>query len=532
MKIRTGAARLCAFALALSLLASCSAKEYSSEKPENESKSVAELKSEKASQDNTKLVVAGSEIACGVDPTVYPAADYLLNMGAAEILFKVDADGIIKPSLAKQAVQLDDYTWKIELRPEAVFWSKAPVTAEAVISSLMRSKELDMKASPYLADMEFSVIDDYTIKVVTKSPNTDIKENLSYSQLVIHNTSAEYSYEDINSADYTGMYKISSFEPAMRMTFEKNENYWGKKPQIQTIVHEQIGDSDARVMAAMSGQYHVVLDIDRASCKQIDESDVSHIVMVPGAQTMTIYLNTQNEALADYRVRQALAWGIDREELIMLGMEGLSEPVTTWLGSNPAYKDIKNAFFTGYDPQKAEKLLDEAGWKLSDDQLRYKDGKQLKMLIRTFRNDKALGEAIQIQWRKLGVNASVKHGDYSLMSTAYENGDWEAAVEGWGAYGNVVGLLKTQYAPDGAANYGKYKDEKVDELLKNLAEAPNSESRHQAGVELSLYIAEKSPAIYICPRPQITAVSNKLEGFVPHFRQFENVVNADLRIGL
>jgi peptide/nickel transport system substrate-binding protein len=45
-----------------------------------------------------------------------------------------------------------------------------------------------------------------------------------------------------------------------------------------------------------------------------------------------------------------------------------------------------------------------------------------------------------------------------------------------------------------------------------------------------MHIAEESPAIYISPRPELTAVSNSLEGFVPHFRQFENVVNANLRI--
>lgn len=515
---------LCAAITALSILAACGGDTGSIPAQVDPSQ-----KNDMAST-ATELVVAGSEIACGVDPTVYPAADYLLNMGAAEVLFKVDYDGIIEPSLAKGAVQLDEHTWEIELRPEATFWSGESVTAEAVIASLMRSKELDMKAYPYLQGMEFTATGDYTIQVITEPANLDITENLSYSQLVIHNTAEQYTYADIDSADYTGMYKVVAFEPSQRMTFEKNENYWGTQPEIQRIIHEQIGDSDARVMAALSGQYHVVMDIDRTACAQIDGSDASHIVMVPGAQTMTIYLNTEKESLSDYRVRQALSWGLDRDELILLGMEGLSEPVTTWLGSNPAYHEIKNAFFDSYNPKKAAELLDEAGWQLSNDGYRYKDGKQLTMKVRTFRNDKALGEAIQMQWKKLGINVSVQHGDYSLMTTAYETGDWEGAVEGWGAYGNVVGLLNTQYGPTGSANYGHYKDEKIDDYLARLAAASNAESRQAIAKELSLYVAEQSPAIYICPRPQITAVSNKLEGFVPHFRQFENVVNANLRI--
>ncbi|MCI7403501.1 ABC transporter substrate-binding protein [Pyramidobacter sp.] len=478
----------------------------------------------------SELIVAGSEIACGVDPTVYPAADYLLNMGAGEILFKAGADGIIRPSLAKEAVQLDEHSWEIRLRPEAVFWSGAPVTAEAVVASLMRSKALDMKANPHLKGMTFSAADENTVRVVTDAANVDITENLSSSQLVIHNTAAPYSYDGAESADYTGMYRIVSFEPSRRMVFEKNENYWGTKPEIQRVVHEQIGDSDARVMAALSGQYHVVMDIDRTAYKQFTENAASHIVMVPGAQTMTVYLNTEKSALSDERVRRALSWGLDRRELILLGMEGLSEPVTTWLGANPAYADIKNAFFDSYDPEKAAALLDEAGWRLEADGYRYRNGAQLAMTVRSFRNDKALGEAVQIQWRRLGVNVSVRHGDYSLMSDAYKTGDWDGAIEGWGTFGNVLGLLNTQYGANGTANYGRYRDARVDDLLARLAAAGSREERGKIARELSLHIAEKSPAVYICPRPQITAVSNKLRGFVPHFRQFENVVNANLRI--
>lgn len=97
----------------------------------------------------SELVVAGNEIAISVDPTIYPAADYLLNMGAGEVLFKADADGVIQPSFAKGVKQVDEYTWEIELHPDATFWSGDAADAEAVISSLMRSKTMDAKANPF-----------------------------------------------------------------------------------------------------------------------------------------------------------------------------------------------------------------------------------------------------------------------------------------------------------------------------------------------------------------------------------------------
>lgn len=491
--------------------------------------------SDTLSDDNTvvttsELVVAGNEIAIGVDPTVYPAADYLLNMGAGEILFKADANGVVQPYFAKAVTQLDEYTWEIKLHPNAMFWSGDPADAKAVIASLMRSKELDPKANPFLQGIEFIAADSDTIHAVTETPNMDITLNLSSPQLLIHNAAEKYTYESIETADYTGMYRIVKFEPAQRMVFEKNKNYWGTKPEIQRVVHEQISDADARVIAALSGRYHVVMDIPQSAYSQFENSDKAKIVLVPGAQTQTIYLNCKKESLNDHRVRQGLGWALDREELIALGMEDLSEPVTTWLGSNPAYEKVKNSYYDSCNVEKSAQLLGDAGWMLGEDGYRYKDGQQLTIQLRTFRNDQALGETIQMQWKKIGVNVSVQHGDYSLITTARETGDWDASIEAWGTFGNVSALLNAQYAADGAANYGRFQDEKLTSLLEQMAQAATTEQRIKIGEEISIYIAEQSPALYIAPRPQITAVSASLEGFVPHFRQFENVVNANLRI--
>ena len=508
--------------LAVSMLAGCGAK------PTDESSNA--LTESNATISASELVVAGNEIAIGVDPTVYPAADYLLNMGAGEILFKADANGVIQPYFAKDVSQLDEYTWEIKLHPNATFWSGDPADAEAVIASLMRSKALDPIANPFLQGIDVTAVDSETIQAVTETPNVDITLNLSSPQLLIHNTAEKYTYESIETADYTGMYRIVEFKPAQCMVFEKNENYWGTKPEIQRVVHEQIGDADARVIAALSGRYHVVMDIPQSAYSQFDNSEEAKIVLVPGAQTQTIYLNCEKEALNDYRVRQALGWALDREELIALGMEGLSEPVTTWLGSNPTYEKVKNAYYDSCNVEKSAQLLDDAGWILDEDGFRYKDGQQLTILLRTFRNDQALGETIQMQWKKIGVNVSVQHGDYSLITTARETGDWDASVEAWGTFGNVSALLNAQYAADGAANYGRFQDKKLAGMLESLAQAATTEERIKIGEEISLYVAEQSPALYIAPRPQITAVSTSLEGFVPHFRQFENVVNANLRI--
>ena len=141
--------------LAVVIFAGCSAKPSADNGNAITGDSVAGATSE--------LIVAGNEIAIGVDPTVYPAADYLLNMGAGEILFKADANAVIQPYFAKAVSQLDEYTWEIKLHPNATFWSGDPADAKAVIASLMRSKELDPKANPFLQGIDFTAVDSDTV---------------------------------------------------------------------------------------------------------------------------------------------------------------------------------------------------------------------------------------------------------------------------------------------------------------------------------------------------------------------------------
>ena len=475
-----------------------------------------------------ELVIAGREIAVGLDPVVPITADYLINMGAAEILFKASAEGNIEPSLAESAKEIDATTWEIKLRKEARFWSGKAVNADAVIASLERSRELDMKALPFLEGLSFSRLGDYTVQVKTAQEHMTVPLNLSYFQLVIHN--AEAAYDKVDTIDFTGMYKVVEYIPKQKMVLEVNENYWGKKPSIKRVIHEEISDEKARTLASLSGRYHVVMNIPATSMAQFEKSEVAKIHAVPAANTETIYLNLKRPQLQDARVRQALSWALDREELLLLGAEGQSSPVTTWLGSNPAFKEAKNAVYDKYDLQKASKLLEEAGWTAGADGIRYKAGKPLTLRLMTWGVDKALGEALQNQWTKLGVKVEVQHGDYSLIQTARKSGDWDAFIEAWGTFGNIASLLKGQYSPDGGANYGGYNDEETNKLLAQLESASSEPERHELALKAIHRVAQQAPVICVYPRPELTAVSTSLHGFTPHFRQFENVVNANLSL--
>lgn len=479
-----------------------------------------------ASSGERELIIAGQEIAASLDPVKPLTSAYLRNMGAAEALFKVNAEGEVVPSLAESVKQTDAVTWEIGLREGATFWSGKAIDADAVIASLERSREEDPQAQPYLNELTFTKLEDYKIQVKTKGEQVPVPLNLSYYQTVIHNADAKQ--DGVGTMDLTGMYKVVEFAPKQKMVLEINEKYWGKKPEIHKVIHEEIPDGQARVLSVLSGQSHIALNIPVTSLDQFKNSKEARLSAEPAANTQTIYLNLNQPQLQDGRVRQALSWALNREELVILGAEGQSKPIATWLASNPAYSEAKNAVYPNADPDKANRLLDEAGWIRDADGIRYKDGNALELRLMTWGGDKALGEALQNQWTQIGVKASVQHGDYSLIETARETGDWDASIEAWSTFGDAHALLAGQYSPEGSANYGGFNDDETNNLLAQLKQATHAEDRHALALRINERVALQAPTIVLFPRPQLTAVSTALAGFEDHFRQFENAVNANL----
>lgn len=495
--------------------------------PTEEAKGSHSVQPEEGTKKEKELIVAGQEIPVALDPVQPLTTAYLRNIGAAEALFKVGADGEVYPELAESATETDANHWEIKLRENGKFWSGKPVNADAVIASLERSRELDLQALPFLEGMTFTKKDDYTLLIETEREHMPVPLNLSYYQTVIHEANGKH--DSVDTMDMTGMYKVVQFVPKVKMVLELNEHYWGPKSEIPKIVFEEIAEEQTRVLSVLSGRSHIALNVNPSSLAQFENNKNAVISATPAANTQTIYLNLRQPQLADVRVRQALSWGLDREELVLLGAEGQSVPVTTWLGSNPAFAEAKNAVYTKFDAEKAGNLLDEAGWVKGVDGIRVKDGKPLTVRLMTWGGDKALGEALQHQWSNLGIAAEVQHGDYSLIETARETGDWDASIEAWSTFGDEYALLAGQYSAEGRGNYGGFNDETTNEWLAELSKAPDAASRHALALRINERVAEQAPVISLFPRPQLTAVSKSLQGFREHFRQFENVIGADLK---
>jgi peptide/nickel transport system substrate-binding protein len=475
------------------------------------------------------LRVATSALAASVDPVAELSASYLRSVGAAEGLMRTRADGTVAPELAEKVEATSPTVWTATLRPGVTFWKGGTVDAAAVVASMERARAENTLAAGLLKDVTVAATGDRTVTFTTKEPSHSLPYALSHYQLVVHNVS---SYPA--AADLTGPYRIAEFESDRRMVLERNERWWGGRPGLARVEVRKVGDPQARAQIALSGQAEIVQDLPTDRAKELEAAPGMSLVAKPAANTVTVYLNPASAAapaLADQRVRQALAWGVDRQEVVDLATNGLSVPASSWLASNPAFPDAATQGYVRFDKATAERLLDGAGWTLGPDGKRAKAGKRLTLRLLTFGAEAATGEVLQAQWARLGIDVRVRNVESSLINQSIEKGDWDAATQAWTTLGDTAKLIAAQIGPGGAANHGKYTDPRIGGLLAQAAGAAREDQRTAAVYELNRLMVELAPSIPVHPRVLATGISDSVTGFVAHPLQYENIVQPTMTLG-
>lgn len=486
--------------------------------------SVEETEGSQPKESKDTIVFMHSEINATLDPTKPQSDGYMRRVGALEPLFYVTNEGDVYPKLAEGAEALDPTHWNIKLRENAKFWSGKEVTAEEVIKSLERSRELNTGAEAALKGLTFEAAEPYLIKVTSEQENVNVPLKL----ISVSITNADLDHTSVDQIDFTGMYRIKEYLPKQRLILERNEDYYGDLPKIKNVNFEEISDPETRLMAVISGEADIASAISPTGAKQAKDNPKVNIVTSNASNTLSVYLNLQHDILKDVKVRQALNWGTNRQEIVDIHTEGFGMPVSTWLGSNPKFPETKNAVYDHYDLEKANALLDEAGWKMGDDGIRQKEGVPFHFKLYTFGAEKVLGEMLQSQWKKMGIDVDLHHVEYSVIKQARETGDWDGLVESWTHFGDMYSIISNHFGPNGSINYGKYSNPEVDTLLEELLGTADEEKAHDIVVKINEIIAKDGVLVPMMPRPTLNALNPKLKGFEVHFIQHESYITNKL----
>ncbi|QUH29812.1 ABC transporter substrate-binding protein [Vallitalea guaymasensis] len=353
-----------------------------------------------------------------------PVTAYGLNFTPVNLVFetlvKYD-NGKIIPYLAKS------WKWNEEnneiifyLRDDVVFHDGEKFNAEAVKLNFEWQKQNMLFT--YLKGLhlikEIEVVDDYEVKLKYDAPYYAVLQDLSSANpvgIVSPKTLDMNNFEVINGSVGTGPYKYSVYDNNIGTTLMVNDDYWGGSPKYDKVVIKYIPDSNSRIMALESGEIDMIFGADWISyddyTQEVQVDNIDGKIAKQTTKTRNILLNAGSDILSDLKVREAIVYAVDKEDIVNNLMYGYEEIAPSILDDDLPHCDIKYDVNRKYDVEKAKKLLEEAGWKISNDGIREKDGKRLsiKFIYQMERSlNSEIAEIIKAQLNRIGIEVETE----------------------------------------------------------------------------------------------------------------------------
>lgn len=454
-------------------------------------------------------------------------------------LVYVDADGKVSPWIAESWEQNGEATqFTLHLKKGVTFSDGTPLDASAVVANLdiwhagRRNEGINpIGLFPKTYD-HAEEVDATTVKVVFKAPTLGFIPTLGYhgSILISPKTIAQPAAQqaDLAKTSGSGPYVVASWKEGDFVKLVKRKDYnWGPAAvshtgpaYLNSITYKLVTEPSLRVAAVQSGQADVAYSPSPQELKSLKEAGFTvatprYLGFVNG-----LAINTKLEPYNDVKVRQAFQAGINRKEIIDTVYTPDWKLATSFIQSNvPGATD--HSELLAYNPGKAEKLLDEAGWIKGAGGIRTKDGKQLSLTLHSnpyLATAKSIDELIAQQLGKLGWKVTIRAYDVVTFGEKVRfGGPAVPAYEVTRSFidaGTAASILTDANNGENWFNLGD-SDKKLNELRDKIAGAASFDIRNPLLDELQTYVLEQG---YFIPRTQIVqriyVQSPKLKGEV------------------
>jgi peptide/nickel transport system substrate-binding protein len=424
-------------------------------------------------EERNSLVFAPSADARTLDPhnTTDSQSDQVIWM-IYNALIRYDENMKIVPDLARSwKVAEDDRTWTFELRQGVRFHDGAPFDAHAVKANFERVLDPDggHNRRDLFAPIErVDVVDDHTVNVVTRYPFGAFEPMMAHVSAAIRSPAKD--------ASGTGPYKLRSWRKDLELILERNEDYFGEKGTFETIVYRPIPEAASRVIALESGDVDVITQIPPPDLKRLasDPDVVVSKTLSIGAQQFRFHC--RRKPFTDPRVRQAISYAIDRRSILSNLVAGMAEPSTGPL--TPRIRGRADLGEIPYDPERARKLLAEAG---------YPDGFKTKITTTPRYNmGVELAQALAAQLKKVGIEAEIEVLEWGTITKYWggllpEDCPLDIFIMGAGASSadadwGLRPIFRTQERNEN--NYGYYSNAEFDEVIERAMREIDPESRN------------------------------------------------------
>jgi peptide/nickel transport system substrate-binding protein len=446
-------------------------------------------------------------------------------------LVKYDTDLSVIGDLAESwNISPDGLVITFHLRKGVRWFDGVEFTAEDIMfgyKTIINEKTPTAYQEDYLQVKKAEAPDPYTFRVTYRKPFAPALT--SWGNLVVLPKHL-LEGKDIAKTDFgrnpvgLGRYKLRTWTPGQDVILESNRDYFEGRPYIDRYIYKIIPDPATMFLELKAGgiDYMGLTPIQytkQTDTRYFDENFQKFRYPVFAYTYMGF--NLKHPFFQDKRVRQAIAYAIDKKEIVDVVLFGLGKPATgpyvpdTW-PYNPRVRTY------GYDLEKAKALLKEAGWKDTDrDGVLDKDGSPFVFTILTnMGNSLRMNTATIIQWRlaKIGIKVDIRVLEWSTFINEFiDKRRFQAVILGWS-----IGLDPDQYdiwhsskTKEKEFNFIGYKNPEVDALLEQGRRTFDTEERKKAYFKIQEILAEELPYIFLYVPDATPIVHARFRGIKP-----------------
>ena len=411
----------------------------------------------------TLTFAVGSDTGCA-DPQQVASNDtiYSVRQLVDSLTDQNPQTGEIVPWLAESwDVNPDATSFTFHLRDGVTFSDGTALTAEVVKDNFETAPKLGVLAglaTGYLSGVKaITAKDEHTLVVSFTQPNAQFLQATSTHSLgIVADASTRLSAQERCTKGIigSGPFTLAQYAPNQSITLKRRAGYaWGSslwkkqgEAYLDQVVFKVLPESGVRTGSLQSGQVDAIGNVGRADEKALEGAGVTLLARANPGVVFNLSANNADPVLKDEKVRQALGYGIDRQQIADTVFNTGTEPATSILAhTTPGYQDL-SAHLT-HDTAKAKSLLDADGWVAGADGARAKGGQKLSFGITWFANsptNQPSLELIQQQLKEIGVAVQLKQNEISQFSQVLQSGDYQLV------WGNVTradpDILRTQFS--------------------------------------------------------------------------------------
>jgi peptide/nickel transport system substrate-binding protein len=402
----------------------------------------------------------------------------------------------VAPGLAEKWEAIDPLTYVFHIHRGATFHDGRLLTSRDVkwtFDSLLQGKIRSTKSAVYKYVDHIEVPDDTTVIFHLKEPDATLLWNLSDGAIGIvpYGSGDEITQHPIGS----GPFKFVSAETDREVVIERNDQYWGDKAKLARVRFAVVPDETTEALELRKGSGDVAINsLTPDTVVTLAKNPNLGVMNGPGTRLAYLGFNLRDPILKDVRVRQAIAYALDRRPMIEYLWRNEAEPAKSVLptqswaynGNVPAYE---------HDPDKAKVLLDAAGYQPGSGGIRF----HITMKTSTDANTRLMVAVMQQQLRDVGIALDIRSFEFATFFSDVQHGAFQMYGLRWIGGNEDPDIFEyafhsSKFPPNGA-NRDYYSNPKVDALIDKARQEIDPKARKAMYDEVQSILAQDLPYI-------------------------------------